>query len=81
MHPAIQAKRSVLADLKRRRSIATADLYQMIGIPMPVTSYRYQVRPAGRDFFHVVDSHTGKVAGFRRGHNAACALAKQFEQQ
>lgn len=81
MHSAIQTRRTILSGLRQRSALATADLYQLIGAPSSVTAYRFQVRPAGRDFFHVIDSRTGKVAGFRRGHNAACALAQQFEQQ
>ena len=35
----------------------------------------------GRDFFHVVDSRTDKVMGFRRSHNEACALARRLESE
>jgi len=81
MHAAIESRRNILAGLRQRSAIATADLYQMIGVPMPVTAFSFQVKPAGRDFYHVFDTRTGKVAGFRRGHNAACALARQLEQK
>jgi hypothetical protein len=44
-----------------------------------VVAFRMMVKPAGRDFFHVVDSQTNKVMGFRRHHNEACALACSLE--
>ncbi|MEE1881498.1 hypothetical protein V0R55_15125 [Pseudomonas soli] len=56
-------------------------MYSLIGRAMPVISFRFQVRPAGRDFFHVVDARDGKVRGFRRDHNEACALAHRLEME
>ncbi|PWB31437.1 hypothetical protein DCO48_17415 [Pseudomonas sp. SDI] len=40
---------------------------------------RYVVIPAGRGFFHITEYATGRVKGFRRTHNAACALARTLE--
>jgi hypothetical protein len=40
---------------------------------------RYVVRPAGIEFFHVTESATGRVKGFRRLHRDACALARSLE--
>lgn len=41
---------------------------------------RCQVIAAGRDFFHIREQHSGRTLGFRRGHLAACLLARQLER-
>ena len=79
MHHSIQSRRGIVDGLDQRSRIATADFYRLIGRPAPVVTYRMTVKPAGRDFFHVVDNRTGKVMGFRRDHNEACALARRLE--
>jgi hypothetical protein len=81
MHPSIQTRRDILSVLKERSVIATAEFYEKVGRVMPVILFRFQVKPAGRDFFHVVDSASGKVVGFRRDHNEACALARRLETE
>lgn len=81
MHPDIQSRRDIVDGLHQRSRIATADFYKLIGRTEPVGAFRMVVKPAGRDFFHVVDSRTGKVMGFRRDHNAACAFARKLEQE
>ncbi|WP_347906172.1 hypothetical protein [Pseudomonas purpurea] len=40
---------------------------------------RYRVVLAGKEFFHIKDSTTGQVRGFRGDHNEACALARNLE--
>lgn len=40
---------------------------------------RYVVIPAGIEFFHITESATGRVKGFRRLHRDACALARSLE--
>ena len=79
MHHSIQSRRDIVDNLHQRSRIATAEFYRLIGRPEPVATFRMVVKPAGRDFFHVVDSRTGKVIGFRRNHNEACALARRQE--
>ena len=37
---------------------------------------RFQVVPAGKAFFHIKETSTGRVRGFRTDHNDACALAR-----
>ena len=81
MHPDIQSRRDIVDGLHQRSRIATADFYKLIGRTEPVVAFRMIVKPVGRDFFHVVDSQTGKVMGFRRNHNEACALARKLEQE
>ncbi len=41
---------------------------------------RYVVIPAGINFFHITEWATGRVKGFRRRHNDACALARALER-
>ncbi|WP_446731442.1 hypothetical protein [Pseudomonas sp. PSKL.D1] len=40
---------------------------------------RYVVIPAGKKFFHVTESATGRVKGFRQRHQDACSLARSLE--
>jgi hypothetical protein len=40
---------------------------------------RYQVVLAGKRFFHIKETATGLVRGFRGDHNEACALARNLE--
>ncbi|PTT26574.1 hypothetical protein [Pseudomonas sp. HMWF021] len=42
---------------------------------------RFQVVPAGNAFFHIKESSTGLVRGFREDHNEACALARSLESR
>jgi len=79
MHHSIQSRRDIVDNLRQRSRIATAEFYRLIDRPEPVVTFRMMVKPAGRDFFHVVDSQTDKVMGFRRDHNEACALARHLE--
>jgi len=79
MHPIIQSRRDIVDSLHQRSLLATAELYRLIGRAEPIVSFRMIVKPAGRDFFHVMDNQTGKVLGFRRNHNEACALAQRLE--
>ena len=80
MHHSIQSRRDIVDGLHQRSLLATADFYRLIDRPMPVVTFRMVVKSAGRDFFHVVDSQTNKVMGFRRNHNEACALARSLER-
>jgi hypothetical protein len=43
------------------------------GLPM------YRVIPAGKAFYHVVETATNRVIGYRRQHTDACALARHLE--
>ncbi|CRM42049.1 MULTISPECIES: hypothetical protein [Pseudomonas] len=42
-------------------------------------SILYQVVPAGRNFFHILEVTSGRIKGFRSDHIQACELAKQLE--
>ncbi|GAB5337444.1 hypothetical protein [Pseudomonas fluorescens] len=39
----------------------------------------YQVVPAGRSFFHILEVTSGRIRDFRSTHAQACELAKQLE--
>lgn len=38
----------------------------------------YQIRPSGRGFWHIVDTATEKVAGFRRDYREAIERAEEL---
>ncbi|MCE0464244.1 MULTISPECIES: hypothetical protein [Pseudomonas] len=40
---------------------------------------RYRVVLAGKCFFHIEETSTGRVRGFRADHNEACYLARHLE--
>ncbi|MHA6789348.1 hypothetical protein ACWA6H_16860 [Pseudomonas bijieensis] len=40
---------------------------------------RYRVVLAGKCFFHIEETSTGLVRGFRTDHNEACHLARRLE--
>lgn len=61
-----QAKKSGLLPLEGSR----------FATPAPA---RFQVVLAGNAFFHIKETSTGHVRGFRRHHNEACALARSLE--
>lgn len=42
---------------------------------------KFKVIPAGTAFFHIQETSTGRVRGFRKDHNQACALARSLELQ
>lgn len=52
--------------------------------PTPTWSHRtprFRVVPAGNAFFHIKETSTGLVRGFRENHNEACALARWLESK
>lgn len=67
--------------MNQRRNVSLALCLGMVGSSAPKNSPRYRVVPAGHKFFHVVEAATGKVKGFRRNHNEACALARSLENR
>lgn len=79
MHPAIQQRIDVLAALRERSNMATADFYQLANKIRPTRAPRFQVVPSGRGLFIVAERASGKVKGWRREHLEACALAKALE--
>ena len=76
MHPITRTQ--ALPDLLQRTAAARAAFAarRQLGVPPA-----YQVVPAGRGFFHVIETATGRIHGFRREHLAACALAAELERR
>jgi len=54
-------------------------LFQAHALPLQALALpRFQVVPAGKSFFHIKETATGRVRGFRTDHNEACALARSL---
>lgn len=54
-------------------------MFQVDDLPCQVLALpRFQVVPAGKAFFHIRETSTGLVRGFRADHNEACALARSL---
>lgn len=77
MHQLIP-RQQPLADLLRQAAAArdAFAIRRRLAVEVPL----YQVKPAGRGFFHIVESATGLVRGFRRSHNEACQRASELER-
>ncbi|WP_338802348.1 hypothetical protein V9L13_09620 [Pseudomonas sp. RSB 5.4] len=58
-----------------------ADLPDLAPYAQSAYAPRFQVIPAGNAFFHIKESSTGRVRGFREDHNEACALARSLESR
>ncbi|WP_347709609.1 hypothetical protein [Pseudomonas sp. OA65] len=48
-------------------------------LPISLIQPRYRVVLAGKCFFHIEETSTGRVRGFRTDHNEACYLARRLE--
>ena len=48
-------------------------------LPISLIQPRYRVVLAGKCFFHIEETSTGRVRGFRTDHNEACHLARRLE--
>ena len=49
-------------------------------LPVALIQPRYRVVLAGKCFFHIEETSTGRVRGFRTDHNEACYLARRLER-
>ncbi|WP_246883015.1 MULTISPECIES: hypothetical protein [unclassified Pseudomonas] len=49
-------------------------------LPVSLIQPRYRVVLAGKCFFHIEETSTGRVRGFRTDHNEACFLARRLER-
>lgn len=81
MNPSQRAYCDVALAINQHRNMSVALRPGLAGSPPPKNAPRYRVVPVSGEFFHIVDTGTGKVKGFRREHNAACALARKLEQE
>lgn len=74
-----QEQTEVLAGLLSQTALARMASAQRL--MAPAAAEPYQVAPQGRGFFHIVETATGAVRGFRRNHNEACAYAEHLKRQ
>ena len=79
MTPSQRAYCDVALAINQRRNMSVALRLELVGSTSPKNAPRYRVVPVSGEFFHIIDTGTGKVKGFRREHNAACALARKLE--
>ena len=79
MTPSQRAYYDVALAINQRRNMSVALRLGLAGSTPPKNAPRYRVVPESGEFFHIVDTGTGKLKGFRREHNAACALARKLE--
>ncbi|HBP1789749.1 hypothetical protein [Pseudomonas aeruginosa] len=74
-----QEQTEVLSGLLSRTALARLAFVQRLMAPAVAEPFR--VVPQGRGFFHIVETATGKVRGFRRSHNEACSCAERLKRQ
>ncbi|MGV8917795.1 MAG: hypothetical protein ACOH2R_08350 [Pseudomonas sp.] len=79
MHQTIFQKRIILAGLRQRSNLATAEFYSKVGIQEPVHPVRFNVLPLGNNMFGVINRSTGEAMGSRVGHLDACDYARKLE--
>uniref|UniRef100_UPI00403FA111 hypothetical protein n=1 Tax=Pseudomonas sp. MS646 TaxID=3118751 RepID=UPI00403FA111 len=61
--------------------VDTADTLDGVDyLPISLIQPRYRVVLAGKCFFHIEETSTGRVRGFRTDHNEACYLVRRLEQ-
>ncbi|EIU4990746.1 TPA: hypothetical protein ACQ491_000356 [Pseudomonas aeruginosa] len=74
-----QEQTEVLTGLLSQTALARMAFAQRLMAPAEIEPYR--VIPQGRGFFHIVETATGRVRGFRRSHNEACSYAERLKRQ
>ncbi|EMN9200030.1 hypothetical protein R0M21_005607 [Pseudomonas aeruginosa] len=74
-----QEQTEVLAGLLSQTALARLAFAQRL--MAPAVEEPYQVVPRGCGFFHIIETATGAVRGFRRSHNEACAYAEHLKRQ
>ncbi|HCF6212351.1 hypothetical protein [Pseudomonas aeruginosa] len=74
-----QEQTEVLTGLLSQTALARMAFAQRLMAPAVAEPFR--VVPQGRGFFHIVETATGAVRGFRRNHNEACAYAEHLKRQ
>ena len=65
MTPSQRAYCDVALAINQRRNMFVALRVGLAGSTPPKSAPRYRVVPESGDFFHIVDTGTGKVKGFR----------------
>ncbi|MBC3410727.1 hypothetical protein HU720_05370 [Pseudomonas sp. SWRI51] len=78
MHPRLQERAAVLADMRARTFIATTEFYEKIGRPAPPQGPRFQAVAKGKAW-HVIEISTGLTKGFCFSHRAAMRFVDAME--
>ena len=66
MTPSQRAYCDVALAMHQRRNMSVAISLGLVGSTQPKRAPRYRVIPVSGEFFHIVDTGTGKLKGFRR---------------
>ena len=66
MTPSQRAYCDVALAINQRRNMFVALSLGLDGATPPKNAPRYRVEPVSGEFFHIVDTGTGKLKGFRR---------------
>ncbi|WP_166361545.1 hypothetical protein [Pseudomonas akapageensis] len=79
MHENTETRRALIANGTSPQTAFDNSFYLHLTHRGQTPSPRFKVVPAGVGFFHITDHATGRVMGFRRSHDDACALARRLE--
>jgi hypothetical protein len=79
MNQTIRQSQELLACMRLRGQGYNAKARRSAGLPKD-RPCRFQVYPAGRNTFDVLDRASGKQRGARQGHLEACQFAEQLEK-
>ena len=79
MNQTIRQNQALLACMRLRLQGYNAKARRSAGLPKD-RPCRFQVHPAGRNTFDVLDRASGKQQGARHGHLEACQFAEQLEK-
>ncbi|MCY1410877.1 hypothetical protein D9M71_262550 [compost metagenome] len=79
MHENMEIRRALVANIASPQAAFGGAFYPHMAHQDQPPLPRYKVVPAGVGFFHIIDHATGRVMGFRRQHDDACALARRLE--
>lgn len=80
MNQTIRQSQELLAGMRQRLKGYNTAARRSAGLP-PDRPCRFQVYPAGRNAFAVLDRTSGRQRGARHGHLEACQFAQHLEEQ
>lgn len=79
MHENTETRRALMSNGASPQPAFNGSFYSHFAHRDQIPPPRFKVLPAGVGFFHITDHTTGRVVGFRRSHDEACALARRLE--
>lgn len=79
MNQTIREQQQLLGAMRDRLQGYNVKARRSAGLPKD-RPCRFQVHPAGRNTFDVLDRASGKQQGARHGHLEACQFAEQLEK-